>query len=131
MEGLGVTILGDVYKNRRVLLTGHNGFKGSWLALWLKYLGAKITGLALTPSLTPSHWDLLSLDIDDRRVDVRDFKAVSNTVYFSSPEIVFHLAVQPLMRHSYKDLLETWSTAVLSLNQLQNYETVASQSGLK
>ena len=131
MEGLGVTIFGDVYKNCRVLLTGHTGFKGSWLALWLKYLGAKITGLALTPDSIPSHWDLLSLDIDDRRVDVRDFKAVSDTVNFSSPEIFIHLAVQPLMRHSYKDLLETWSTAVLSLNQLQDYETVASQSGLK
>jgi CDP-glucose 4,6-dehydratase len=131
MEGLGVTIFEDVYKNRRVLLTGHTGFKGSWLALWLKNLGAKITGLALTPDSTPSHWDLLNLDIDDRRVDIRDFKAVSDTVNSSSPEIVFHLAVQPLMRHSYKDLLETWSTAVLSFNQLQDYETVASQSGLK
>ena len=113
MEGLGVTIFGDVYKNRRVLLTGHTGFRGSWLALWLKYLGAKITGLALTPSLTPSHWDLLSLDIDDRRVDVRDLKAVSDTVNFSSPEIVFHLAAQPLVRRSYKDPLETWSTNVI------------------
>ena len=131
MEGLGVTIFGDVYKNRRVLLTGHAGFKGSWLALRLKNLGAKIIELALTPSLTPSHWDLISLNIDDRRVDVREFKAVSDTVNFSSPEIFIHLAVQPLMRHSYKDPLETWSTVVLSLNQLQDYETVASQSGLK
>jgi CDP-glucose 4,6-dehydratase len=113
MDGLGVTIFGDVYKNRRVLITGHTGFKGSWLALWLKNLGAKITGLALAPNSTPSHWDLLNLDIDDRRVDVRDFKAVSDTVNFSSPEIVFHLAAQPLVRRSYKDPLKTWSTNVI------------------
>jgi len=113
MEGLGVTIFGDVYKNRRVLLTGHTGFKGSWLALWLKHLGAKITGLGLTPNSTPSHWDLLNLDIDDRRVDIRDFKAVSDTVNSSSPEIVFHLAAQPLVRRSYKNPLETWSTNVI------------------
>ena len=113
MEGLGVTRFGGVYKNRRVLITGHTGFKGSWLALWLKNLGAKITGLALAPNSTPSHWDLLNLDIDDRRVDVRDFKAVSDTVNFSSPEIVFHLAAQPLVRRSYKDPLKTWSTNVI------------------
>jgi CDP-glucose 4,6-dehydratase len=113
MEGLGVTRFGDIYKNRRVLITGHTGFKGSWLALWLKNLGAKITGLALTPDTTPSHWDLLNLDIDDRRVDVRDFKAVSDAVYSSSPEIIFHLAAQPLVRRSYKDPLETWSTNVI------------------
>jgi CDP-glucose 4,6-dehydratase len=113
MESLGVTVFEDVYKNRRVLLTGHTGFKGSWLALWLKHLGAKITGLGLTPDSTPSHWDLLNLDIDDRRVDVRDFKAVSDVVNLSSPEIVFHLAAQPLVRRSYKDPLETWSTNVI------------------
>jgi len=113
MEGLGVTIFGDVYKNRRVLITGHTGFKGSWLALWLKHLGAKITGLALTPDSTPSHWNLLNLDINDRRADIRDFKAVSDTVNFSSPEIIFHLAAQPLVRQSYKDPLKTWSTNVI------------------
>ena len=64
METLGVTIFGDVYKNRRLLLTGHTGFKGSWLALWLKKFGAKITGLALTPYSTASHRDFLNLDIE-------------------------------------------------------------------
>ena len=129
MEGLGVTIFGDVYKNRRVLLTGHTGFKGSWLALWLKYLGAKITGLALTPDSIPSHWDLLSLDIDDRRADVRDFKAVSDTVNFSSPEIVFHLAAQPLVRRSYKDPLETWSTNVIGTANI--LEACRQKSGVR
>jgi len=108
----------DVYKNRRVLLTGHTGFKGSWLALWLKSLGAKITGLALTPNTTPSHWDLLGLDIDDRRVDIRDFKAVADVVNFSSPEIIFHLAAQPLVGRSYNNPLETWSTNVIGTTNI-------------
>ena len=64
MEDLGVTIFGDTYKNRRVLIIGHTDFKGSWLALWLKYLGAKITGLLLTPDSTASHRDFLNLDIE-------------------------------------------------------------------
>jgi len=64
MEGLEVTISGDAYKNCRVLIKGHTGFRGSWLALWLKYLGSKITGLALTPDSTPSHWNLLTPDIN-------------------------------------------------------------------
>ena len=118
MEGLGVIAFGDVYKNRRVLLTGHTGFKGSWLALWLKSLGAKITGLALKPDSTPLHWDLLGLDLDDKRVDVRDFNAVFDTVNYSSPEIVFHLAAQPLVRRSYKNPLETWSTNVIGTTNL-------------
>ena len=64
MEGLGVTIFGDVYKNLCILIIGHTGFKGSWLALRLKYFGAKITGQSLTPDSTASHRDLLNLDIE-------------------------------------------------------------------
>ena len=64
MEDLGVTIFEDVYKNLRILIIGHIGFKGSWLALWLKKFGAKITGLALTPYSTASHRDFLNLDIE-------------------------------------------------------------------
>ena len=113
MESLGVTAFGEVYRNRRVLLTGHTGFKGSWLALWLKTLGAKVTGLALEPETTPSHWGLLGLGIDDKRVDIRDAEAVADIVNSSSPEIVFHLAAQSLVRRSYRNPLETWSTNVM------------------
>jgi CDP-glucose 4,6-dehydratase len=113
MESLGLTAFGEVYRNRRVLLTGHTGFKGSWLALWLKTLGAKVTGLALEPETTSSHWDLLSLDIEDKRVDIRDAEAVVDIVKSSSPEIIFHLAAQSLVRRSYRNPLETWSTNVM------------------
>ncbi len=103
----------DVYRGRRVLLTGHTGFKGSWLALWLHEMGAEVTGLALAPNADPNHWDLLSLPIDDRRNDVRDAMAVRQLVEAIRPEVVFHLAAQPLVRRSYRDPLETWSTNVM------------------
>jgi CDP-glucose 4,6-dehydratase len=108
-----MTPFGNVYKGRRVLLTGNTGFKGSWLALWLSMLGAKTTGLALDANTTPSHWSLLGLDMDEKRVDVRDARSVAEAVTALAPEVVFHLAAQPLVRRSYQEPLETWSTNVL------------------
>lgn len=118
METLGMMEYGSAYNNRRVLLTGHTGFKGSWLALWLQELGAKITGLALAPNSIPSHWDLLGLDLDDHRIDIRDEEAVAEIVKKSAPEIVFHLAAQPLVSRSYQNPLETWSTNVMGTANL-------------
>ncbi len=113
-------MFGECYRNRRVLLTGHTGFKGSWLALWLQNLGAEVTGLALAPDTTPNHWDLLKLGIPDIRVDIRDAKALAAAVKKANPEIVFHLAAQSLVRHSYGAPLETWDTNVMgSANLLE------------
>lgn len=106
-------LFGDIYRGRRVLLTGHTGFKGSWLALWLSELGAKVTGVALPPDTEPNHWDLLHLPIDDRRLDIRQPDALMAIVKEVKPEIVFHLAAQPLVRRSYREPLETWSTNVM------------------
>lgn len=103
----------NIYRNRRVLLTGHSGFKGSWLALWLQELGAEVTGLALAPETNPSHWELLDLPLQTHEVDIRDFTAVRDVVQQVEPEIIFHLAAQPLVRRSYRDPLETWSTNVM------------------
>jgi CDP-glucose 4,6-dehydratase len=103
----------NAYRGRRVLLTGHTGFKGSWLALWLQELGADVSGIALPPATAPNHWDLLALDMDDRRLDIRDADAFASAVREIRPEIVFHLAAQPLVRRSYRDPLETWSTNVM------------------
>lgn len=101
------------YKGRRVLLTGHTGFKGSWLALWLKSLGAEVFGLSLPASTEPNHCSLLALDIPEFLVDIRDAEAVNHALKQVQPEIVFHLAAQPLVRRSYRDPLETWSTNVM------------------
>lgn len=111
-------MFGDRYRNRRVLLTGHTGFKGSWLALWLKDLGANVTGLALAPDTAPNHWDLLKLDIPQDRVDVRDNPAIARVVAEARPEIVFHLAAQSLVRRSYRVPLETWDTNVMGTANL-------------
>jgi len=106
-------LFGGIYSGRRVLITGHTGFKGSWLALWLHELGAKVTGVALSPESKPDHWDLLRLPIDDHRVDIRDMDALRHVFEASRPEIVFHLAAQSLVRRSYRDPLETWGTNVM------------------
>ena len=111
-------LFGDRYRGRRVLLTGHTGFKGSWLALWLSELGAKVTGVALAPDTSPCHWDLINLDIAEQRLDIRDQIALARIVEDTQPEIVFHLAAQPLVRRSYREPLATWSTNVMGTANL-------------
>lgn len=106
------------YRGRRVLLTGHTGFKGSWLALWLHELGAQVIGVALAPESQPSHWQLLGLDLDSRIQDIRDAAALRRLVDGVRPELVFHLAAQPLVRRSYQDPLGTWGTNVMGTANL-------------
>ncbi len=106
-------LFGGCYQGRRVLLTGHTGFKGSWLALWLAELGAEVTGVSLDPETDPNHWGMLNLEIDDRRLDIREAEALQAVVEEVQPEMVFHLAAQPLVRRSYADPLTTWNTNVM------------------
>ena len=113
MEILGLSSFGAAYQGRRVLVTGHTGFKGSWLCLWLQALGAEVTGLALDPPSEPNHWEQLQLPITDHRIDIRDEAAVRSVITIAEPEIVFHMAAQPLVRRSYREPVETWSTNVL------------------
>lgn len=103
------------WKGRRVFLTGHTGFKGSWLALWLIRLGAQIRGYAFDPCTEPNLFDLLFVRkvLDDIRGDVRDHSKVEASMTEFRPEVVFHLAAQPLVRRSYADPLGTYSTNVM------------------
>ena len=102
----------NAYSGRRVLVTGHTGFKGSWLALWLQELGAETCGLAL-PMTSPNHFDLLKLDMRSEMCDIRDRGAVRRIVRDLRPEIVFHLAAQPLVRRSYREPVETFDVNVM------------------
>ena len=103
------------YKGRNILITGHTGFKGGWLALWLKSLGANIHGLSLEPPTHPSFFYSTGLEksVSWSKGDIRDHSAVRKAFSESNPEIVFHLAAQPLVRESYADPLGTFETNVL------------------
>jgi CDP-glucose 4,6-dehydratase len=107
-------MFGDVYKGRHVLVTGHSGFKGSWLTLWLEMLGAKVTGISLPPDTSPNHWDLLGLNgVISHYVDIRNDKELRKTIVGARPDMVFHLAAQPLVRRSYHLPVDTWATNVM------------------
>jgi CDP-glucose 4,6-dehydratase len=103
------------WRERRVFLTGHTGFKGSWLALWLSSLGARVRGYALNPSTEPSLFNLTSLNtiVEDVRGDVRDYPRLEGSMTEFAPEVVFHLAAQPIVRRSYADPVGTYSTNIM------------------
>ena len=108
------------FQGRRVLITGHTGFKGSWLTLWLNRLGAQITGISLPPTTTPSLASLLAIDTlcEHHICDIRDPRALTSLVQKAKPEIVFHLAAQPLVRASYRHPLDTFSTNIMGTAHL-------------
>jgi len=106
------------YSGTRVLVTGHTGFKGSWLCLWLERLGAEVLGYALEPNTSPSHYGLMSLGTQSFLADIRDFEKLAQTVQQIRPDIIFHLAAQPLVRRSYASPLETLHTNVLGTANL-------------
>jgi len=105
----------DTYRNRAVLITGHTGFKGTWLTLWLNHLGSNVIGYALKPPTQPSLFELCALNTKVTSIegDVRDFGHLKSVIQKYKPEIIFHLAAQALVRRSYSDPLETYSTNVM------------------
>jgi len=106
-------LFGGVYKDKTVLLTGHTGFKGSWLALWLHQMGAKVIGYSLPAPTEPNHILLLNLDIISIIRDIRDLDALNTTFATYKPDIVFHLAAQPLVYLSYENPIETYEINVM------------------
>jgi CDP-glucose 4,6-dehydratase len=105
----------DFWKDKRVFLTGHTGFKGAWLSLWLHRLGADVSGYALDPPTRPSLFELCRVDSLVRSTisDIRDGEMLAKTMAESRPDIVIHMAAQPLVRESYRDPVETYSTNVM------------------
>ncbi|MGP0014059.1 CDP-glucose 4,6-dehydratase [Pseudomonas sp.] len=120
MEAVGLSRA--FWSGKRVLLTGHTGFKGCWLALWLESLGAQVSGFALDPGTDPSLFELARVGegLNDQRGDLRDLGALLELIADTEPEIVLHLAAQPLVREAYRDPLGTYSSNVMgTLNLLE------------
>jgi CDP-glucose 4,6-dehydratase len=116
MAGLGLNrVEPSFWTGRRVLLTGHTGFKGAWAALWLARMGAKVTGLALAPEADPNLFVLANVgrDVDSRILDIRDREGVADLIEAADPELVLHMAAQPLVRRSVRQPVETFAINVL------------------
>ncbi len=103
------------WKNKKVFITGHTGFKGSWLCLWLHSLGAEVTGYALEPPTNPNMFDLCKIDelVYSIKGDVRDYNLLSRSIAQAKPDIIIHMAAQPLVRDSYIKPIETYEINVM------------------
>jgi len=115
------------FKGTKVLITGHTGFKGAWLSAWLKKLGAQVIGIALEESNNLSHFNVASIgnDMKDYRLDIRDQKLLNEIILKEKPDFIFHLAAQALVRKSYDDPVDTWSTNVIgTLNILESLRLI-------
>jgi CDP-glucose 4,6-dehydratase len=114
--------MSNKFHNKTVIVTGHTGFKGSWLVAWLKMLGANVIGVALDPYTVPSNFSASEIgnDISDKRQDICDGKELAIIIEQSKPDFLFHLAAQALVRKSYDNPAETWQTNVMgTLNVLE------------
>lgn len=145
MEGLGISVSASsnpeiahrasvdpsFWKGKRVFLTGHTGSKGGWLSLWLTSMSAKVTGYALAPNTNPNFFEVAKVaqDLEQSHIaDIRDLENLQKAISDAKPEIVIHMAAQPLVRYSYANPVETYATNVMGtvhvLESIRNVDTV-------
>jgi len=119
------------WKSKKVLITGHTGFKGSWLSLWLQKLGSIVTGYSLPPPTKPSLFDLADIKkgMNSIKGDIRDFDCLLSTIKKERPEIILHLAAQPIVNFSYENPIETYTTNVMGVVNL--LESVRRTEGVR
>lgn len=122
-------IFGEIYKDRTIFITGHTGFKGSWLAHWLQRMGANVIGYSLEPPTIPNHYSLLNDNYTSVIGDMRNIDHLKNTIIKFEPEIIFHLAAQALVNHSYANPIHTYETNVLGT--LNVYEACRNAKSVK
>jgi CDP-glucose 4,6-dehydratase len=105
----------EYWQDRRVFLTGHTGFKGSWLSLWLNLLGAKVTGYALSPPTVPNLFEQANIAnlVHSIRADIRDFARLTSAIAECQPQVIIHMAAQSVVRRGYEDPIETYSSNVM------------------
>jgi CDP-glucose 4,6-dehydratase len=126
MEKMAITSMAtpnlDFWRGKRVLVTGHSGFKGSWLTIWLHRLGAEVTGISLPPITDPNLFTFAQVEklCETRICDIRDKKPIAKHINEIRPDIVFHLAAQPLVRASYRNPIETFATNVMGTAHVLN-----------
>ena len=132
LETVGLMPDPSFWAGKRVFLTGHTGFKGSWLAIWLQAMGARVGGFALAPATNPTLFDVARVadGMDSTLGDIRDLEAVRASMTAFDPEIVIHMAAQPLVRESYRDPVGTYATNVMgTVHVLEAARALAARGG--
>ena len=122
-------LFNEYYRNKNVFVTGHTGFKGTWLSIWLNKLGANVTGYSLEPPTKPSMFEMCQLGEKVNSIigDIRDIEKLSKAIFDSKPEIIFHLAAQPLVRLSYEYPTDTFETNIMgTINLLESARNCSS-----
>lgn len=115
-----MNLFSNIYKGKKVLITGHTGFKGAWLAFWLEKLGAEVFGISDKITTDPSHFELLRINMQSFMIDIRNKAMLAQKILEIEPDIIFHLAAQPLVRYSYKEPVETFETNVMGTVNIFN-----------